>query len=297
MFIVPPLTDSPGKGFAFLEFPTHEDASSALGLFQGLAIEFPLGEGYSDTIPVTAKWGKKRTEPTEPRQRYEADTRVDCWFCLASSTCEAHLVASIAEDVYLSLPKGALCDGHVLVLPVPHSCNHAQLSDAAHSEVLSYKQALSKCFFTSYGGAGMVVFERYADTRGTYHMHQQVVPLPASMTGAAKKAFERSGKRQSLNLVEMIGDDSLQSTGDDFYFYVEIWAPTGHAAALSPTTRLIHRAKNTRIPVQFGREVLASLLGHPERSFWKTCEVSKDQEAVATEAFKGRFASFDPFLG
>jgi hypothetical protein len=284
----------PGKAFAFLEFPDHETAAASMSLFQGLSLEFSLGEGYSDTIPVTAKWGKKK-QPVVPKQRYEADSRVDCWFCLASSTCEAHLVTSIANDMYLSLPKGALCDGHVLAMPIPHAANHAQLTETAHEELLVYKQSLAKCFFASFGGCGMVVFERFADTRGTYHMHQQVVPLAGNLVGAATKAFERSGKRQGLDLVTLASDASLQDTGDDFYFYVEIWTP-GAVAASSPSTRLLHRAKNTRIPVQFGREVMANLLGCPERSFWKSCEVSQKAEEEAADNFKATFSSFDPFL-
>lgn len=192
----------PGKTYAFLEFDTHDSALAALPSFEGLALEFCLGEGYGDTIPVTAKWGKPKQQ-VAPRPKFEADSRVDCWFCLASSTCEAHLVASIANDLYLTLPKGSLCEGHCLAIPIPHGGNHAQLSEAGHSELLSYKQALSKCFYTSYGGAGMVVFERYADTRGTYHMHQQVVPVSGNMIGATKTAFERSGKRQNLEMKEI----------------------------------------------------------------------------------------------
>lgn len=193
----------PGKTYAFLEFPDHDSALSALPSFQGMSLEFSLGEGYGDTIPVTAKWGKPKQEAGPRPARYEADSRVDCWFCLASPTCEAHLVASVANDLYLTLPKGSLCEGHVLAIPVPHGGNHAQLSETGHEELLAYKQALAKCFFTGYSGAGMVVFERYADTRGTYHMHQQIVPVSGNMIGAAKKAFERSGKRQNLDLKEI----------------------------------------------------------------------------------------------
>jgi hypothetical protein len=36
-----------------------------------------------------------------------------------------------------------------------------------------------------------VVFERFADTRGTYHNHTQIVPLPATLAPAARRAFER----------------------------------------------------------------------------------------------------------
>lgn len=97
----------------------------------------------------------------------------------------------------------------------------------------------------------------------------------------------------SLTLLKY-SDVDLKEIGDDFYFYVEIWAP-GAAAASFPTCRLLHRAKDSRIPVQFGREVLAGVLGRPERAFWKACEVGKEAETESAEAFKQIFANFDPF--
>lgn len=66
-------------------------------------------------------------------------------------------------------------------------------------------------------------------------------------------------------------------------------------AASYPTSRLLHRAKDSKIPVQFGREILAGVLGRPERAFWKACEVGKEAEVEAADAFKHIFSSFDPF--
>jgi hypothetical protein len=51
-----------------------------------------------------------------------------------------------------------------------------------------------------------------------------------------------------------------------------------------------------RIPVQFGREVLAALMGQPERAHWKACAQTQAQEEAAADAFKAHFAPFDPTL-
>jgi len=51
-----------------------------------------------------------------------------------------------------------------------------------------------------------------------------------------------------------------------------------------------------RVPVQFGREVLAELMGMPERGHWKACVQTQEEEEAATEAFKTAFGPYDPTL-
>ena len=51
-----------------------------------------------------------------------------------------------------------------------------------------------------------------------------------------------------------------------------------------------------QFPMSLGREVLASLAGVPERSDWRKCSVSEDQESARTEAFKQLFKNYDANL-
>ncbi len=48
--------------------------------------------------------------------------------------------------------------------------------------------------------------------------------------------------------------------------------------------------------MNLGREVLAQLAGVPERSDWKACSVSKEEEEARTERFKAMFKSYDVML-
>ena len=57
-------------------------------------------------------------------------------------------------------------------------------------------------------------------------------------------------------------------------------------------------------PLQFGREVVAGLLGMPSRADWKVCmprgaagAAVQQLETQATEEFKAAFAPFDPAGG
>jgi len=50
---------------------------------------------------------------------------------------------------------------------------------------------LIPCLFCFATPPPKVVFERFADTLGTYHNHTQIVPLPATLAPAARRAFEK----------------------------------------------------------------------------------------------------------
>ncbi|XP_055280861.1 CWF19-like protein 1 isoform X2 [Moschus berezovskii] len=68
------------------------------------------------------------------------------------------------------------------------------------------------------------------------------------------------------------------------YFYVEL--DTGE--------KLFHRIKKN-FPLQFGREVLASeaILNIPDKSDWRKCQISKEEEETLARRFRKDFEPFD----
>jgi diadenosine tetraphosphate (Ap4A) HIT family hydrolase len=58
-----------------------------------------------------------------------------CWFCLSTPTVAKHLIVSIADQIYLSLPKGELVPQHVLIIPVDHVASAFALSPEAQLEI------------------------------------------------------------------------------------------------------------------------------------------------------------------
>ena len=180
-----------GKAFGFLEFTSHAAAAEALislATLEHLNLPSPspsasngIDTGLNQNAPLrlNARWAKPKTlseqvGPQSKRMRYEPDSRVDCWFCLASPNFEAHLVVTLSTDVYVALPKGGLSDTHVLLVPINHVGSQADLSDVGRRDIFNYKQNLASMYFETLEKSGMVVFERFADTRGTYHQHHQV---------------------------------------------------------------------------------------------------------------------------
>lgn len=70
------------------------------------------------------------------------------------------------------------------------------------------------------------------------------------------------------------------------YFFAEL--PSGE--------KLFCRIRNTKtFPLQFGREVLASLplLNKPDRVDWRDCKLTRDQEVMEANEFREAFEKFD----
>ncbi|GLJ46532.1 hypothetical protein SUGI_0980680 [Cryptomeria japonica] len=221
-------------------------------------------------------------------------TNQPCWFCLSSPNIDSHLVVSIGENFYCAIAKGPLVEGHVLIIPVEHLPSSLSLPPDADGELQNYKHALKR-FFRKQGNS-IIVFERYFNLRVATHAHLQVVPIPLSKASAVRSEFISAGKKLGFEF-DVIkpgenDDDTKMSLkkllrGGNGYFFVEL--PEG--------TILAHLLESgEKLPMQFGREVLANLLGKIDRSDWKNCKLSKEEETSMAEDFKNRFESFDPMI-
>ncbi len=275
----------PGKQFGFVDFLTHDAAKAALSALQGVRL------GREE---LQLSWGKAATPASTrsaaaPRQVYPQDARTNCWFCLAAPECQTHLVVSVANEVYLALPKGGLVAEHVLLVPIAHASRLPDLGAAAIAEFDSYKRALARMYAKQ--DAALVVFERCADTKGCYHMHQQAIPVPTRGAASLASTICSEGAQQGLQFIEVPSQQPPQdAVGDGHYFLFEVWL----GADVEPV-RLVHRAATTgpRIPLHFGRKLLADVLQIPQRAHWKACEQSQDMETAACEVLRAKWREFD----
>ncbi|GFZ43337.1 hypothetical protein JCM24511_01057 [Saitozyma sp. JCM 24511] len=227
----------------------------------------------------------------------------ECWFCLSNPKVTKHLIVAIGSETYVTLPKGQLIPtlprhiaqggakplvpggGHVLIIPIAHHPTLLSIpaDDAMSiiSELESYKSALRACY-ASYG-AVPVTFEVGRLTGRGGHAHVQIVPVPQDLTSKVADAFRIAGEKQGLDW-EVEPERALArvgSTGN--YFKVE--CPDG--------TKMVHLLKGN-FDLQFGRMVLAGLLGLHHRIDWKECGQSEEEEKADAQAFKKALAPFQP---
>lgn len=265
------------KGYAFLDFPSAEEAKRAKDNLGG-------GRLSVDGKALSVEWAK----PTKHKHLYPDDQRTECWFCLASPSCETHLVVCVGPSAYVAMPKGPLCDSHALVVSIDHR---------SHLQDTGYAAALARCFATSRQRDEpifTVAFERFAPTKkGVYHAHLQVVPVPGDKdtvlhtfnTAAAQAGFQLSTNSSSSS--EAWSGSSVSAEVPYFKCYVYDASGTRVASLINT---------GSRVPLHFGRSVCAKLLGKSiDMAHWKACQLDVSSETALCEQLKHIFAPFDPY--
>ena len=221
--------------------------------------------------------------------------RQDCWFCPSSSEFSAHMVVSIGEEAYLTLPRGPVGPDHFLLVPIPHTESMAAASDAVAAEVARYKAALRA--WLGARGMHLVSFERAVRTRGSAHAHIQAFGVPAEAAARAVETFHEVGRDSGIAFAEVPAADEegaptlAQLAGSDQYFCAELPAP---AKGRDATVRLFHKVpRHGAHPLQFGRKAVCTLLGCMDRLRWNNCAQSEGEETAAAEAARQAFGPHD----
>ena len=204
-----------------------------------------------------------------------------CWFCLGGSQVEKHLVVSVADHVYLAMAKGGLTPDHTLICPIAHYPSTVELPDEALMEIEKYKSSLRKLFKKQ--GYSCVIYERNFYTQ---HLQIQVIPVPREKAEDLKSLFMEMGSEKDMEF-DMLDDET------DLKEIIRPQVPF-FLVEFEDGSRLLHRVRR-KMPLQFGREVLASpsVLDMVDRTDWKSCKVSMDDEKKITGNFRKKFQPFD----
>ena len=93
----------------------------------------------------------------------------------------------------------------------------------------------------------------------------------------------REVQNPDISIRSVLGDEEEWDGG---YFYAEINGK-----------RLLHKIRqgdgsSGKVPVQFGREVLASVVGNADLAHWKACEVDKEKEEELATKFREDLEAF-----
>ncbi|KAF6764024.1 nuclear protein [Ephemerocybe angulata] len=198
----------------------------------------------------------------------------------------SQIIPTHQDDYTAQVPGG----GHLLIVPITHYPTFSTIpSDIAKpiiDETESYKTAL-RSMYEKFGAAA-VVFEVGRLSAKGGHAHVQVVPIPLKLKDRVEETFIKEGTQMGIDF-ESDPDAALEACqgGRGSYFRVDL--PDGR--------KMVHVMKD-HIPfsIQFGRQVLVSLLDMPDRFDWKACMLSEEDDRADAQAFKTAFAPFDPSL-
>lgn len=247
----------------------------------------------------------------------------ECFFCLSNPNLATHLITSIGNDAYLTTAKGPLSTAttyptlpfpaHILIIPLSHSPTLSSITPtdakiSTHKEMQQYRRALhSLLTSSSKGSLGAVTWE--VSRAEGIHLHYQFLPLPndlikRGLVEAAFKVEAENEKYPTTFKAKTIGDGTPEQ-GD--YFRVWIWNPgEGVEATLTRGDErdggevkgeerelVLPLTAEFRFDLQFGRRVMAKLLGLGGRMDWRDCTQEEAEEKTDAEGFKAAFKPFD----
>jgi Diadenosine tetraphosphate (Ap4A) hydrolase and other HIT family hydrolases len=322
----------------FLDFASHAAASMALATLTGSTDGGLVGtDAASSTISSDEKlsvikeiqlWWARPKDTSSGKNvdskgfrfhshHFPLDARKDCWFCLASPTCEKHLIVSVLDYCYITMPKGPVNQNHALIVPVNHSANEGNNNisvigaflDPTPGAIADIERAKEKlrAYAREELNMDLFVFERAIPTRGGYHAHINCIPIekgsgskiiPTMLSLAASSNHGKGFELREIQNTDLSVTNILKNADEDElvgYFYAEV--PFGVDGVVK---RYLYMAldgehmkdKKRQVPLQFGREVLAAVLGSDTLADWKVCLTSKEKEEEYTEAFRSSFAKF-----
>lgn len=60
-------------------------------------------------------WQNSDNALSQSKQNFELEA---CWFCLSNADDNKHLIVSVGSTCYAAMPKGPLCDDHMLIMSI-----------------------------------------------------------------------------------------------------------------------------------------------------------------------------------
>lgn len=241
-----------------------------------------------------------------------------CFFCLANPNLSTHMVVSIGEDAYLATAKGPLPSnttfadrgvnfpGHMVIVPLTHAptvtaaAMGQEDAERTFKEMTRFRESMQAAVSAkSKRKLGAVTFE-INRARGI-HAHWQFCAVPAELVSKnlVEAAFRVEAENQKLPKFEV----KDFGTGDEVegeYFRVWIWAEEEDddkggvdGGKIVGKSLLMRFDEGVRFDLQFGRRVLAKLLGLEDRMVWQDIQQTEEEEKADAGAFREAFKEWD----
>jgi len=246
------------------------------------------------------------------RSRTNQPMPSECFFCLSNSNAATHLITSIGESSYVTTAKGPLptnstfslidFPGHMLIIPLEHTSSVAAIQDkSSQTETLKemhrYRNAIELMISDKNKDRpetdklGCITWE--INRAAGIHFHWQVMPIPRQLMdkGLVEAAFKVQAENDSYPKFEVKKIDSEEIEREDYF---RVWMSTcTRDDKLNDTVMTLYLDHTFRFDLQFGRKVIAKLLGLEGRIDWKNCGQTVAEETADAEAFKAAFKPYD----
>ncbi|KAI0863833.1 CwfJ C-terminus 2-domain-containing protein-like protein [Xylaria cubensis] len=230
-----------------------------------------------------------------------------CFFCLSNVDVDTHMICCIGTEAYVTTAKGPLPSQdhfassglsfpcHQLIIPLSHEPTFQAMGADANNvfkDMTRFKEAMQAMVASqSKHKLGTVTWE-ISRQRGI-HTHWQFMPVPFHLIrkGLVEAGFKVEAENQKYPTFEETNLGSAINEPSDF-FRVWIWSDDGETGIQGK--ELVMRLDDSfRFDLQFGRRVMAKLLGLEARLSWRDVVETAAEEIEDVNKFKAAFKPWD----
>ncbi|KAJ8123845.1 hypothetical protein ONZ43_g296 [Nemania bipapillata] len=230
-----------------------------------------------------------------------------CFFCLSNVEVDTHMICCIGTEAYVTTAKGPLPSqdqfassglsfpGHQLIIPLSHEPTFQAMGGDAENvfkDMTRFREAMQAMIASqSKHKLGAVTWE-ISRQRGI-HIHWQFMPVPINLIrkGLVEAGFKVEAENQKFPPFQETNLGSATNETSDF-FRLWIWSDDGDTSIQSK--ELVMRLDDSfRFDLQFGRRVMAKLLGLEARLSWRDVVQSTAEETEDVDKFKAAFKPWD----
>lgn len=277
------------RGFGFCTFNSIEEATRAVALDGKLQCA-----GKTLQIRFAEKRQDNQDEYKSKAPRIDLAPHAECWFCLSNPKLEKHLLVSVGRSAYTALAKGGVHENHLLVLPVKHFPCFASMPKDVADDMLRQMNYIKD--FYAPKDADLICYERWLPMRNTLanHAQFQAIAIPRRMAFCAQPALLSLGKKAGLIFRKIDSPSELFTLQDGAsatpYYYFQL--PGDNTARGRMTEHWVCSSDSTKMPLNFGREVLCEILEAKDKLDWRKCVMSEEKETAIAAHLKDKMAAF-----
>lgn len=237
-----------------------------------------------------SKTEQRNKDRAVQEHRRTTESLDNCSLCLQSSCMPKHLMVSMNENFYLSLPpQEPLTDGHCMLVPIRHVPCGTQLDENEWSDLLNFRQALVKMFAAA--DEDVIFFETAVHLNRFPHMFITCVPLPKEQGDLApiyfKKAIDESETEWASNkkLISLKDRDVRRAVPKGLpYFCVSFGMEEGYA----------HVVEDYQLfPSNFAEEIVGGMLDLHHSKWRRPKRQSFEEQSKRILEFSKRWKDFD----
>lgn len=276
------------------KFSTVEDQNTEFMKLAGkIAKNDDLDDVFADKIrrkESDDKIDKRNADKAISEHQRTTESLDNCTLCLQSPNMLKHLMVSMGETFYLSIPpQEPLTDGHCVLIPIRHVPCATQLDENEWSELLDFRKALTKMFLSS--DEDVIFFEIAMYLNRFPHMSIHCVPLPKEQGDLApiyfKKAIDESETEWASNkkLVSLKGRDVRRAVPKGLpYFSVSFGMEEGYAHVIED---------QKYFPGNFAEEIIGGMLDLHHSKWRKPKKQSFEEQSRRVLEFSKGWSKFD----